>query len=238
MTPQELALVGRITEALDYAGLSWYALALAVGKSVQASTKWKKGKVSKDTLADIARVTKVNSGWLLDGKGAMLNFDNSAVQVHSWDSDTPLETDEIEIPFYKDFLVACGAGSFGSDFMRTNEWRRLRLSKSTLRNKGVEFENVFAMTAFGDSMRPTITDHATVFIDIGKKTIKDGRIFAIEHGGMFKFKRLYALPMGGVRIVSDNTDEYPEERLSAQEVREQEFKIIGWAFLWQAGENW
>jgi phage repressor protein C with HTH and peptisase S24 domain len=185
-------------------------------------------------LPAIAKFLGVSAYWLQTGNNdeSQSNF----IPVEEWDSETPVEIDEVAIPYYKDFLLACGSGMIGEAMK--DEWRRLRMSKQTLKNKGVETANAVAMTAIGDSMRPTINDKATVFVDIGRNRIKDGKVFAIDHGGLFKFKRLYALPMGGVRIVSDNAEEYPEERLTAQEVIDQEFKIIGWAFSWQTMDNW
>lgn len=32
-------------------------------------------------------------------------------QIDTWDSSTPLDDDEVEIPFFKDFSFACGSGS-------------------------------------------------------------------------------------------------------------------------------
>ena len=36
--------------------------------------------------------------------------------------------------------------------------------------------------------------------------------------------------MGGVRIVSENKEEYPEEVLTAQEMIDQEFCVVAYAF--------
>ncbi|MNE92257.1 HTH-type transcriptional regulator PrtR [compost metagenome] len=95
-----------------------------------------------------------------------------------------------------------------------------------------------AFPASGDSMLPTIKDKDTVYVDLERTTVRDGKVFAICHGGLFKFKRLYNLPLGGIRIVSDNAAEFPEERLTAQEIIDQQFEIIGWAWSWQSMESW
>jgi len=119
-----------------------------------------------------------------------------------------------------------------------NEKRKLRMSKATLRNRDIDRKNAVATLASGDSMSPTIKDGDTIHIDIGRKTIKDGKIFAICHGGLFMAKRLYNLPMGGVRIVSDNAVEFPEIRLTAEEIQAEQFEVIGW--IWQIAslETW
>jgi phage repressor protein C with HTH and peptisase S24 domain len=110
-----------------------------------------------------------------------------------------------------------------------NETRKLRLSKATLRQYGVEASNAYALTAFGDSMSPVINNGATVYVDVGRTSIVDGKIYAISHGGLFKFKYLYRMPKGGVRIVSANKDEYPEEVLTADEIMDQEFCVVAYA---------
>ena len=79
-------------------------------------------------------------------------------------------------------------------------------------------------------MTPVINDGATVYVDIGRKNVIDGKIYAICHGGLFKFKYLYRMPMGGIRIVSANSDEYKEEVLTQQEIIDQEFEVVAYAF--------
>ncbi len=157
-------------------------------------------------------------------------------QVDTWDSSTPLDDDEVEIPFFKDFSFACGSGSINDAI--THEKRRLRMSKATLKGLSIDKGNAVAATASGDSMSPTINDGDTIHIDLGRKTIKDGKIFAVSFGGLQYAKRLYNLPFGGVRIVSDNEDEFEEIRMTADEAKMQEFQIIGW--IWQIAklEKW
>ena len=75
-------------------------------------------------------------------------------------------------------------------------------------------------------MSPIINNGATVYVDTGRTQIVDGKIYAINHGGLFKFKFLYRMPKGGVRIVSANAEEYPEEILTAEDIMDQEF--VSW----------
>ena len=65
----------------------------------------------------------------------------------------------------------------------------------------------FLLNHLGDGK---LNDGATVYVDIGRKNVIDGKIYAICHGGLFKFKYLYRMPMGGIRIVSANSDEYKD----------------------------
>lgn len=158
------------------------------------------------------------------------------IPVQVWDPSTPLDDDEVEIPFFNNFSFACGSGAIG-EALKT-QTQKLRISKTTLRDLGIEKANAVATGSSGNSMYPTIKDGDTIHIDLGRKTVKDGKIFAICHGGLFMAKRLYNLPMGGIRIVSDNAGEYPEIQLTADQIREQEFEIVGWIWRISTTESW
>ena len=190
----------------------------------------------QSTLKAISEWSGVDVGDLLTKDLRVLGLIPNLTRIDEWDSNTPLDEDEVEIPFFKDFSFACGSGSI-SEAM-ANETRKLRMAKSTLRNLTVEKNNAIAATASGDSMSPTIKDGDTIYMDLGRKTIKDGKIFAVCIGGLFYCKRLYNLPFGGVRVVSDNSDEFPEIQLTADQIKEQDFQITGWVWQISTLERW
>ena len=223
----------RINQRMRDLGLQHKDLVAATGASKGTVTNWING-VNNPTgkrLVQLAQALKTTSSWLLTG-----NSTPEFTQVEPWDSNTPLDDDEIEIPFFKDFSFACGGGSIGEAI--ANETRKLRMSKATLRNLSIMKENAVAATAIGDSMSPTVKDGDTIHVDLGRKNIKDGKIFAICIGGLFYCKRLYNLPLGGVRIVSDNSVEFPEIQLSAQEIIDQQLEVIGWVWQISSLESW
>ena len=223
----------RINQRMRDLGLQHKDLVAATGASKGTVTNWISG-VNNPTgkrLVQLAQALKTTSSWLLTG-----NSTPEFTQVEPWDSNTPLDDDEIEIPFFKDFSFACGGGSIGEAI--ANETRKLRMSKATLRNLSIMKENAVAATAIGDSMSPTIKDGDTIHIDLGRNNIKDGKIFAICFGGLFYCKRLYNLPLGGLRIVSDNSTEFPEIHLSAQEIIDQQLEVIGWVWQISSLESW
>ncbi|WP_338562483.1 XRE family transcriptional regulator [Acinetobacter sp. KS-LM10] len=225
-------LKDRLKFARKKAGKSQLEVAEANNITQSAYSQLETGRVdSSSHLPAIARYLGVDAYWLQTG------VENSNfVPVETWDSETPLDDDEVEIPFFKDFSFACGSGSI-SEAM-ANETRKLRMAKSTLRNLTVEKNNAIAATASGDSMSPTIKDGDTIYVDLGRKTIKDGKIFAVCIGGLFYCKRLYNLPFGGVRIVSDNSDEFPEIQLTVDQIKEQDFQINGWVWQIATLERW
>lgn len=142
-----------------------------------------------------------------------------------WDRNTPLHDDEVEVPFLKDIRFAAGNG-FSDDIMDYNNFK-LRFSKATLRKQGVQYDNAVCITADGDSMEPVIPDGATVGIDRGNTTIKDGKIYAINHGGLLRIKILHKMPNEQVRIRSYNPDSAPEEVVDLNEIT-----ILGKVFWW------
>jgi len=212
---------------LEAAGnISQEELARVLDESPQTITNWKKRGVSKAGAIKASAAFGISTNWILNGKDQPDSL--NASKVIEWDSSTNVDDDEIEVPFYKDFLVSCGVGTLPQ--IVGQPARKLRLGKATLRSYGVSPENAYALTAHGDSMKSVINNGATVYVDLGQTNIVDGKIYAINHGGLFKFKYLYKMPMGGVRIVSENKEEYPEEVLTAQEMIDQEFCVVAYAF--------
>lgn len=207
-------------------GLNQEELARKLDELPQTITNWKRRGVSKSGALKGAALFGVSANWILSGQEDIQKIE--VAKVDGWTDNTDLDDEDVEIPFYKDTLVSCGNGSLVE--IVGKETRKLRLSKSTLRKYGVYESNAYALTAFGDSMAPVINNGATVFVDMGKTSIIDGRIYAISHGGLFKFKYLYRMPKGGVRIVSANKEEYPEEVLTFEDMKDQEFSVIAYAF--------
>lgn len=133
-----------------------------------------------------------------------------------WDRNTPLNNDEVAVPFYQDVRLSAGNG-FADDIVDYNNFK-LRFSKSTLRKQGVQYENAVCVIADGNSMEPVIPDGTTVGIDLGNKTIRDGKIYAINHGGLLRIKLLYNMPNEQVKIRSYNSDEHPDEIAELQDI--------------------
>lgn len=148
-------------------------------------------------------------------------------QLSSWDDQTPLEDDDVEVPLYKEVELAAGNGSTA---IREITGRKIRFSRSTLRDAGVDPANAIAAQVTGNSMDRLILDGATIGLDIGTKQVYDGEIYAVDHDGMLRVKYLYRLPGGGLRLRSENSEEYPDEIYTAEEATK--IRVIGWVFWW------
>ena len=132
-----ISLIDRIQTALKHANMSWSGASIKLGLSAQAASKWKKGQIGRDTLKNLADLTGVSSGWLLDGTGDMYsgqspNVDNVA-QIHP--QSIPQQTNITDLSIRHDGLPASrqtpviswvAAGDFtevlSADLSRVIEW--------------------------------------------------------------------------------------------------------------------
>lgn len=210
----------RFRLALKMSGMSQSQLASIIGVSQPAIQKLVSGTTSSTRKAvQIAKALHVDPVWLTTGDGEMKkNKDSNAKiigTIGDWDSKTPLDEDEIEVPFYKDVRLSAGKG-FSDDIDDYNSYK-LRLSKSTMRRYGIDKNCTVCLTVYGDSMEPVFRDGATVAIDQADKHIRDGKIYAINHEGLLRIKMLEKLPAGQVKIRSYNS-EYKDEIVPQNEI--------------------
>jgi len=144
----------------------------------------------------------------------------------TWDSNTPLRDDEVEIPFFREVELAAGNGS---TMIQENNGFKLRFSKSTLSKSNVDAGMAACVTVSGNSMEPVLPDGSTIGVDTSKTSIKDGDMYAIDHDGQLRVKTVYRMPTG-IRLKSFNNDEWPDENYNAED--SQKIKILGRVFWW------
>lgn len=144
-----------------------------------------------------------------------------------WDEDTPLDDDEVEVPYFAEVQLAAGSGM---THVVEVPGRKLRFSKSTLREAGVSAKDAMCARVYGRSMERMILDGAAVGVDRGQTDIIDGEIYAFDHDGMLRTKYLYKMPGGNVRARSENHEEYPDEVFTPEQMRE--IRILGRVFWW------
>lgn len=230
----------RLNAAMTAANVSQAQLAAAIGVSQPAVQKMTSGKTQgSKKILEIAVALGVRAEWLSSGEGPMhtespvphhpdstIPPEREWVGVKAWDKSTPVEDDEVEVPFLKDIEFACGDGSISDEdyngFM-------LRFSKATLRWIGANTNGsgILCFPARGDSMEPKISDGATVAINTDDKKIIDGKMYAINEQGWKRIKMLYRIGPDRISIRSYNKDEFPDEEKALSEV-----EIIGRVFWW------
>lgn len=218
----------RLREARRNKGLSQAGLSKLLGVSQASIAAIESGRNKRPTnLVSIAKALDVSPYWLETGKEDKEIISNATPlgKIEEWDNDTPLSEDDCEAPLYKDVKLSAGNG-FADDIEDYNGYK-LRFSRNTLRKHGISPENVVCVMADGDSMEPVFPSGATLGIDTGSKNIRDGQIYAINHGGLLRTKILHKLPENKVRIRSYNQSEYPDEEASLDDL-----SVIGRVFWW------
>ncbi|NMY67331.1 helix-turn-helix transcriptional regulator [Pseudomonas sp. WS 5414] len=152
------------------------------------------------------------------------------IPISPWDDDTPIDDDEVEVPFLREVELSAGSGR---TVIQENTKAKLRFGKQTLRKHSVQFDQAVCVPVHGNSMEPVLPDGSTVAINKAATAIVDGKMYALSHAGLLRVKTLYRLPGGGVRLRSFNRDEHPDEEYTADEMRESEITILGRVF-WSA----
>ena len=144
--------------------------------------------------------------------------------VRVWDDKTPLDEDEMEVPFLKEVELSAGSGR---TVITESGYRKMRFGIRTMRNRGVEPANAVCVTVNGNSMEPVLRSGATVGVDRGNTRISDGDMYAIDHDGQLRVKQLYRMPGGGIRLRSFNRDEHPDEEYTPEQIEKQKIRVIG-----------
>lgn len=235
------SVTGRLWSAMQDVGVSKAELARAANVTPQAAGKWfKTNSISRESLDACAKRLGVSIKWLINGEGEMFTGNVTSlsqkqhqrssnvdgfVELDPWDSKTPLNEDEVEVPFYMEVELSAGIGSV---IQLETTGPKLRFSRSSLRKHGVDYNAAACVKVSGNSMEPVIPDGATVGVDTANTTIKDGDMYAIDWAGALFVKTLTRRPGGGLRIRSFNIDEYPDENISPEEA--QQVRVIGRVF--------
>lgn len=227
----------RLKAARQYAKLNQTELAARAGLTQTSISDLERGK-SKATAfaAQIASACGVSPMWLAEGVGDMLIGVSpppgiSMSDIQPWDENTPLEDDEVYVPFLREVELAAGSGRF---VISESDSARLRFFKKDLRHNNVQFNNAKCVVVSGNSMLPVLRDGATVGMNVGKNSlgdIVDGDMYAINHNGQLRVKQVYRLP-SGIRLRSFNRDEHPDEDYTFAEIQEQQIAILGHVFWW------
>ena len=182
-------------------------------------------------MVELSRALSVRPEWLSAGSGPMRHEDNIPSEkdwgkIDSWDKNTPLPEDEVEIPFLRDIEFACGDGRVSDE---DYNGFKLRFSKATLRKVGANTDGsgVLCFPARGNSMEPNIPDGTTVAVNTKDKKIVDGKMYAINEDGWKRIKLLCRTGPEMISIRSYNSAEYPSEDKNLGDI-----EIIGRVFWW------
>ncbi len=189
---------------------------------------------SLDKIRDIAKVTEVNTDWLLTGEGPMrqgetalaipsqqpqlLLKEEDAPEFISYEDATEQTQQHIDIPqwphpdadafHYVPMAKAklCAGGGMFVLSEDVSDYYAFR--KTWLKRISTSPKSVVLMEVQGNSMAPTILDKDTVMIDTGRLEIIEGMIYAIRLDQTIMIKRLTHRPGGIINVISDNKEEF------------------------------
>lgn len=176
-----------------------------------------------DFLEAVCNSYNINPAWLLTGEGPMYNRQGKGVHRSPHEPEESQscyidENGETIIPQWKDPdpgmfdyipMVKTTLSAGGGSFVLSEEIEGYyAFRNSWLNTVASNKRNLVLMRVTGDSMAPTIQARDTVLIDIGRKEIKEGEIYALRVDSTVMIKRL-AFRLGGkVQIISDNRAEF------------------------------
>lgn len=150
-----------------------------------------------------------------------------AEPISVWDDETPLDDDEVEVPFLREVELSAGSGR---TVIEQSTTAKLRFGKRSLRSQGVQFDQAVCVVVSGNSMEPVLPHGSTVGVNTGQTTVTDGKIYALKHDGQLRVKTLYRVPGGGIRMRSFNQSEHPDEIYTLDEMASNDIEIIGRVF--------
>jgi phage repressor protein C with HTH and peptisase S24 domain len=230
----------RLRQKMLQRGITPTDLAGRLRVSTQNLNNWFSRGVPGKSLLSIATILGIHLKWLQDGEGvedlpampspSMGRVESNAVMlgpIDVWDDDTPLDDDEVYVPFLKEVELSAGSGK---TVVQQSHRQKLRLGIITMRRQGVQPSDAVCVTVSGNSMEPVLPDGCTVGIDQGTTAVTDGKMYAIDHAGQLRVKTLYRIPGGGIRMRSFNREEHPDEEYTQGELQEMEINIIGRVF--------
>lgn len=234
-----MALGQRVKQAREALGLTQEELGKRVGMSQAAiGALEKRDSQTTRKLYDLAKALSKSPEYLLTGEERKAEARPEPApptdelewvgHMDAWDSNTPVDSDEVELPLFREVEMAAGGGRTE---VIENHGAKLRFARSTLRRAGVDPANAGCAVVKGNSMERLIPDGSTIGIDKGSTSVKDGDIYAIDHGGMFRVKYLYRQPGGGLKLKSENESEHPPESYTAEQAQEL-IRVIGRVFWW------
>lgn len=226
---------------LDQHGISPTELHRRTGVPQSTLSRILSGKIADPSdrhISKIADYFQVSTDQLRGRVEIVSGYSSTREPSHSelkdislWDDDTPIDDDEVSVPFLREVELAAGSGRFA---IEESERASLRFGKRSLRHNGVQFDQAKCVTVRGNSMLPVLRDGATVGVNAGKcgiGDIVDGDLYAINHNGQLRVKQLYRLP-SGIRLRSFNREEHPDEDYSFEDVQTGQIVILGHVFWW------
>lgn len=216
----------RIQWAIQRSGKAKKLIAKECGVTPASVSQWLSGETKAlrpDSLFALAKATGVDPEWLGTGFGTPEPDDPQTASVIAWETPEDLPGDQYVIVPRVDVNFSAGDGEMVVEEVFQDQGSAYRME--WIRKKGLHPQNLYVFRVKGDSMEPKLPNGAIVTLDLGNKSVADGKIYGIRYGDELRIKRLFKRFDGGLIIHSDNNSKYPEEHIPAEQVNQ--IAIIG-----------
>lgn len=207
------AVSERIGALVKASGLSNRELARRLGTTHVTISNWLNGasEPNESGLEKLCEFFEVTPAYIKYGDG-------NAPQ-----GQTIITDDVVSIPLIN-AEVSCGQG-----FLNDRELiliRFVRVSIELIRRycPTANLRSLQIMTAFGDSMEPTLCEGDSVIVDVSEKTVRRDGMYVIRIGDGLFVKRVQIIPRG-LRLLLDN------EFYKPIDTTEEDIAIVGRAYV-------
>lgn len=188
MSPINNLFASRIKQLMQDRRMTQQALADELGVSKQTISLWWQGMLPRDEKrAHIAKALGTTESYLFYG------------------GRVPTANIGEAIP------NSATAGFAVIRALADHEEGSLRLSNTTLAQCRVATSDARYLSMPDNSMSPAIPQGSLLAVDVGTRSVVNGKLYLFKQGASLRVARAYGLPGGGVRLRFDNGGEYPDE---------------------------
>lgn len=207
------AVSERIGALVKASGLSNRELSRRLGTTHVTISNWVRGAAepSEEGLERLCEFFQVTPAYIMYGDG------------NAPHGQTIINEDTVSIPMIN-AEVSCGAGFLNSQELILIRFIRVSIELIRRYCPSANIRSLQIMTAFGDSMEPTLSEGDSVIVDVSEKTVRRDGMYVVRIGASLFVKRIQITPKG-LRLISDNSLYHPIE------TTEDEVEIIGRAYV-------
>lgn len=181
-------------------------------------------------LVKLCAIFGVNPGDIFPEMAA--EYDNVLMPVKAWGDRDELPDSDYAMIKMLSVELAAGDGNDSGEYTKTT----MPFSRHTLRRLGVDESSCYMVGVIGDSMERRLYNGDVVLVDTKQRKPREGWCFAILDDDLQRVKYLEPLPGGGLRIRSENREDYPDVDLTAEQWKGR--VTIRGRVVWSASLGW
>ncbi len=200
---QSLSQEQRISVLVDQAG-GPTKVGKTLGVTRETVSNWGTGK-SRPPMIEIAKLADqmgISMDWVV-GAWAQLKAKENAVA----------NQDDFALVKELDVLASAGAGALNHE----SQTGLVSFRRDWLRDRGINPNAATVISAWGDSMEPTIRSGDTLLVDNSIDRIRDEGIYVLVVNGLTLVKRLMMKTNGDLKLSSDNP-QYDSETIKKKDL--------------------